>query len=215
MRRTIVMMDDDHEPIDPVEIESTAHDDTPGAFEDAVRRILAEVGEDPDREGLVRTPSRVNRMYRELTRGYKVDPDRLINGAVFDVGYSEMVVVRGIEFYSLCEHHLLPFFGTANVGYLPRGKVLGLSKIPRVVEMFARRLQVQERMTAQIAEFLGDRLDPHGVGVVVEAQHLCLAMRGVEKHGATMVTSSVLGTFRSSRETREEFMAHLDRDLRR
>jgi GTP cyclohydrolase I len=215
MRRTIASMYDDDEAIDQVEIESTAHDDTQGSFEDAVRRILAEVGEDPDREGLLRTPSRVHRMYRELTRGYQVDPDRLINGAVFDVGYSEMVVVRGIEFYSLCEHHLLPFFGTANVGYLPRGRVLGLSKIPRVVEMFARRLQVQERMTAQIAEFLRDRLDPLGVGVVVEAQHLCLAMRGVEKHGATMVTSSVLGTFRSSRETREEFMAHLDRDLRR
>jgi GTP cyclohydrolase I len=214
MRRTIATMYDD-EAIDQVEIESTAPDDAQGAFEDAVRRILAEVGEDPDREGLLRTPSRVHRMYRELTRGYQVDPDRLINGAVFDVGYSEMVVVRGIEFYSLCEHHLLPFFGTANVGYLPRGRVLGLSKIPRVVEMFARRLQVQERMTAQIAEFLRDRLDPLGVGVVVEAQHLCLAMRGVEKHGATMVTSSVLGTFRSSRETREEFMAHLDRDLRR
>ncbi len=215
MRRTIATMRDEHESIDHVEIESTAHDGTPGAFEDAVSRILAEIGEDPDREGLARTPSRVNRMYRELTRGYQVDPDGLINGAVFDVGYSEMVVVRGIEFYSLCEHHLLPFFGTVNVGYLPRGRVLGLSKIPRVVEMFARRLQVQERMTAQIAEFLRDRLDPLGVGVVVEAQHLCLAMRGVEKHGATMVTSSVLGTFRSSRETRGEFMAHLDRDLRR
>jgi len=215
MRRTIPTMYEDHDAIDQAGIGATAHDATPGAFEEAVRRILAEVGEDPDREGLLGTPSRVNRMYRELTRGYQVDPDRLINGAVFDVGYSEMVVVRGIEFYSLCEHHLLPFFGTVNVGYLPRGRVLGLSKIPRVVEMFARRLQVQERMTAQIAEFLRDRLDPVGVGVVVEAQHLCLAMRGVEKHGATMVTSSVLGTFRSSRETREEFMAHLDRDLRR
>jgi len=187
----------------------------PDGFAAAVRRILDEIGEDPEREGLLRTPDRVHRMYLELTRGYAIDPDRLINGAVFDVGYSEMVVVRGIEFYSLCEHHLLPFFGTANVGYLPRNRVLGLSKIPRVVEMFARRLQVQERMTSQIAEFLRDRLDPLGVGVVVEAQHLCLAMRGVQKHGATMVTSSVLGTFRSSKETRDEFMAHLDRDLRR
>jgi len=187
----------------------------PEDFGDAVRRILDEIGEDPDREGLRGTPDRVHRMYLELTRGYAIDPDRLINGAVFDVGYSEMVVVRGIEFYSLCEHHLLPFFGTANIGYLPRTRVLGLSKIPRVVEMFARRLQVQERMTAQVAEFLRDRLDPLGVGVVVEAQHLCLAMRGVQKHGATMVTSSVLGTFRSSKQTRDEFMAHLDRDLRR
>jgi GTP cyclohydrolase I len=187
----------------------------PDGFAAAVRRILDEIGEDPDREGLRGTPDRVHRMYLQLARGYAVDPDRLINGAVFDVGYNEMVVVRGIEFYSLCEHHLLPFFGTANVGYLPRARVLGLSKIPRVVEMFARRLQVQERMTTQIAEFLRDRLDPLGVGVVVEAQHLCLAMRGVQKHGATMVTSSVLGTFRSSKETRDEFMSHLDRDLRR
>jgi GTP cyclohydrolase I len=187
----------------------------PEDFGDAVRRILDEIGEDTDREGLRGTPDRVHRMYLELTLGYAIDPDRLINGAVFDVGYSEMVVVRGIEFYSLCEHHLLPFFGTANIGYLPRTRVLGLSKIPRVVEMFARRLQVQERMTAQVAEFLRDRLDPLGVGVVVEAQHLCLAMRGVQKHGATMVTSSVLGTFRSSKQTRDEFMAHLDRDLRR
>ncbi len=215
-RRTIGQMDDERELL--------VVDPTPGAhpagaapeiFVDAVRRILDEIGEDPDREGLRGTPDRVHRMYVELTRGYAIDPDRLINSAVFDVGYNEMVVVRGIEFYSLCEHHLLPFFGTANIGYLPRTRVLGLSKIPRVVEMFARRLQVQERMTTQIAEFLLDRLDPLGVGVVVEAQHLCLAMRGVQKHGATMVTSSVLGTFRSSRQTRDEFMAHLDRDLRR
>jgi GTP cyclohydrolase I len=179
--------------------------------EQAVREILLEIGEDPEREGLVRTPQRMHRMWLELTCGYRVDPERLINGAVFDVGYSEMVVIKGIPFYSLCEHHMLPFFGTAAVGYLPRGRVIGLSKIPRVVEMYARRLQVQERMTQQIAEFLQQRLNPYGVGVVIEAEHLCLAMRGVQKGGATMVTSSVLGTFRTTKETRDEFMAHLER----
>jgi GTP cyclohydrolase I len=184
-------------------------------IEGAVRQILIEIGEDPDREGLLRTPERMHRMWLELTCGYSVDPDRLINGAVFDVGYSEMVVIKGIPFYSLCEHHMLPFFGTASVGYLPRGRVIGLSKIPRVVEMFARRLQVQERMTQQIADFLQHRLNPYGVGVVIEAEHLCLAMRGVQKGGATMVTSSVLGTFRSTKETRDEFMSHLARAIPR
>jgi GTP cyclohydrolase I len=180
-------------------------------IERAVRDILIEIGEDPEREGLLGTPERMHRMWRELTCGYHVDPDRLINGAVFDVGYSEMVVIKGIPFYSLCEHHMLPFFGTVAVGYLPRGRVIGLSKIPRAVEMYARRLQVQERMTQQIADFLQSRLNPYGVGVVIEAEHLCLAMRGVQKGGATMVTSSVLGTFRTTRETRDEFMSHLDR----
>ena len=184
-------------------------------IERAVRQILIEIGEDPEREGLVGTPGRMHRMWRELTCGYRVDPDRLINGAVFDVGYSEMVVVKGIPFYSLCEHHMLPFLGTASVGYLPRGRVIGLSKIPRIVEMYARRLQVQERMTQQIADFLQQRLNPYGVGVVIEAEHLCLAMRGVQKGGATMVTSSVLGTFRSTKETRDEFMSHLDRAVPR
>ncbi len=184
-------------------------------IEHAVRDILVEVGEDPEREGLLRTPERMHRMWLELTCGYHVDPDRLINGAVFDVGYSEMVVVKGIPFYSLCEHHMLPFFGTAAVGYLPRGRVIGLSKIPRIVEMYARRLQVQERMTQQIADYLQGRLNPYGVGVVIEAQHLCLAMRGVQKGGATMVTSSVLGTFRTTKETREEFMSHLERAIPR
>jgi GTP cyclohydrolase I len=187
----------------------------PDGIEGAVRQILTEIGEDPEREGLLRTPERMHRMWLELTCGYSVDPDRLINGAVFDVGYSEMVVIKGIPFYSLCEHHMLPFFGTAAVGYLPRGRVIGLSKIPRVVEMFARRLQVQERMTQQIADFLQNRLNPYGVGVVIEAEHLCLAMRGVQKGGATMVTSSVLGTFRSTKETRDEFMSHLDRAIPR
>jgi GTP cyclohydrolase I len=187
----------------------------PHPVESAVREILLEIGEDPEREGLIRTPERMHRMWLELTCGYRVDPERLINGAVFDVGYSEMVVVKGIPFYSLCEHHMLPFFGTAAVGYLPRGRVIGLSKIPRVVEMYARRLQVQERMTQQIADFLQQRLNPYGVGVVIEAEHLCLAMRGVQKGGATMVTSSVLGAFRTTKETRDEFMAHLARAVPR
>jgi GTP cyclohydrolase I len=182
-----------------------------GVVEAAVRDILSEIGEDPGREGLRRTPSRVDRMYRELTAGYHVDPERLVNGAIFAVNYNEMVVVKGIEFYSLCEHHLLPFFGTVAVGYLPRERVIGLSKIPRIVEMYARRLQVQERLTQEIAEFLMDRIEPYGVGVVIEAQHMCTAMRGVHKGGATMVTSAVLGQFRRSQRTREEFLAHLER----
>jgi GTP cyclohydrolase I len=182
-----------------------------GRVEAAVREILVEIGDDPDREGLVGTPERVHRMYTELTAGYHVDPDRLINGAIFDVGYSEMVVVKGIPFYSLCEHHLLPFFGSAAVAYIPRGRVIGLSKIPRVVEMYARRLQVQERLTQQIAEFLQTRLEPQGVGVVLEATHLCAVMRGVRKPGTIMTTSAVLGLFRSRDRTRAEFFAHLDR----
>jgi GTP cyclohydrolase I len=182
-----------------------------GRIERAVRDILTEIGEDPDRDGLRRTPERIHRMYHELTAGYHVNPDRLVNGAVFAVDYSEMVVVKGIEFYSLCEHHLLPFFGTAAVGYLPRDRVIGLSKIPRIVEMFARRLQVQERLTQEVADFLMARIEPLGVGVVIEAQHLCTAMRGVRKGGTTMVTSAVLGQFRRSQRTREEFLAHLER----
>jgi GTP cyclohydrolase IA len=182
-----------------------------GTVEAAVRQILTEIGEDPAREGLVGTPDRVHRMYTELTAGYHVDPERLINRAIFDVGYSEMVVVKDIPFYSLCEHHLLPFFGTAAVAYIPRGKVIGLSKIPRVVEMYARRLQVQERLTQQVADFLMDRLAPRGVGVVLEASHLCAVMRGVRKPGTIMTTSAVLGLFRTSDRTRAEFFAHLQR----
>jgi GTP cyclohydrolase I len=182
-----------------------------GKVESAVREILLEIGDDPDREGLLGTPERVHRMYTELTAGYHVDPDRLINGAIFEVGYSEMVLVKDIPFYSLCEHHLLPFFGTAAVAYIPRGRVIGLSKIPRVVEMYARRLQIQERLTQQIADFLQTRLEPQGVGVVMEATHLCAVMRGVRKPGTIMTTSSVLGLFRSRDRTRAEFFAHLDR----
>jgi GTP cyclohydrolase I len=182
-----------------------------GRVEAAVRQILVEIGEDPDRQGLVGTPERVHRMYTELTAGYHVDPDRLVNDAIFDVAYSEMVVVKDIPFYSLCEHHLLPFFGGAAVAYIPRGRVIGLSKIPRIVEMYARRLQVQERLTQQIADLLQERLEPQGVGVVIEATHLCAVMRGVRKPGTIMTTSAVLGLFRSRDRTRAEFFAHLDR----
>ena len=160
--------------------------------EAAVRGILREIGEDPDRQGLLGTPGRVHRMYAELTAGYHVDPERLINGAIYDVDYSEMVVVKEIPFYSLCEHHLLPFFGTAAVAYIPKGRVIGLSKIPRIVEMYARRLQVQERLTQQVADFLQARLGPGGTGVAIEATH-------------------VLGLFRTSEKTRAEFFAHLSR----
>ena len=180
-------------------------------LEAAVRTLIEEIGEDPAREGLVRTPSRIRRMYTELTAGYRTDPDALLNGACFDVDYDEMVVVRDIEFYSLCEHHLLPFFGSAHVGYLPRGRVVGLSKIPRIVDMYAHRLQVQERLTVQVADFLMERLSPKGVGCVVEATHLCTMMRGVKKQEATMVTSSMLGTFRRDARTRGEFLTFIGR----
>ncbi len=180
-------------------------------IESAVRQILVEIGEDPEREGLLDTPARMHRMYAELTAGYHVDVERLINRAIFEVGYSEMVVVKDIEFHSLCEHHLLPFFGRAHVAYVPNGRVIGLSKIPRIVEMYARRLQVQERMTQQVAELLMDRLQPRGVGVVLEATHLCAAMRGVRKPGTVMTTAAVLGLFRRNDKTRAEFFAHIGR----
>ncbi len=180
-------------------------------IECAVRDILESIGEDPDREGLLRTPERVARMYEELTAGYHVDPVRLINDAIFDVDYDQMVVVRDIDFYSMCEHHMLPFLGKAHVAYLPDGRVIGLSKIPRIVEMFARRLQVQERMTEQIAGFLDERLHPLGVAVVVEGLHMCSAMRGVKKANARMVTSAMLGLFKSNPTTRKEFFDHLER----
>jgi len=185
--------------------------DSQGPVGSAVRRILQEIGEDPDREGLRGTPDRVHRMYTELTAGYHVDPERLVNGAIFDIDHSEMVVVREIPFHSLCEHHLLPFFGTAAVAYIPEGRVIGLSKIPRIVEMYARRLQVQERLTQQVADFLMERLAPKGVAVVLEASHLCAVMRGVRKPGTIMTTSAVLGIFRANDKTRAEFFAHLAR----
>jgi GTP cyclohydrolase I len=182
-----------------------------GDIECAVRDILTAIGEDIDREGLLRTPNRVARMYEELTAGYHVDPVRLINDAVFDVEYDEMVIVRNIDYYSLCEHHMLPFLGQAHVAYIPNGKVIGLSKIPRIVEMYARRLQVQERMTQQIGEFLQETLQPRGVAVVCEGVHMCAAMRGVKKANARMVTSAMLGSFKTSQATRSELFAHIER----
>jgi len=177
----------------------------------AVRQILFAIGENPDREGLKRTPDRVARMYEELLQGYRMDPDTILNGALFEENYDEMVVVRDIEFYSLCEHHMLPFLGRAHVAYLPREKIVGLSKIPRIVDMFARRLQVQERMTRQIAEFLNEQVHPWGVAVVIEGLHLCATMRGAKKHDARMTTSCMLGAFRKHPPTREEFLANIAR----
>jgi len=181
------------------------------AIERAIHQILTAVGEEPEREGLLRTPERVARMYIELLDGYHQDPMMIVNDALFEVTYDEMVLVRDIEFYSLCEHHLLPFMGRAHVAYLPRGRVVGLSKIPRLVDMFAHRLQVQERMTRQIAEFLDELLNPAGVAVVVEGLHLCTAMRGVKKHDARMTTSAMLGYFRKNPATRQEFLDNISR----
>ena len=180
-------------------------------IEAAVAKLLDAFGEDVNREGLERTPERVARMYDELLAGYRVDPYALINDALFDVDYDEMVIVRDIEFYSMCEHHMLPFLGQAHVAYLPRGKVIGLSKIPRVVDLFARRLQVQERMTRQIHDFLNAALHPHGVAVVVEGVHLCAKIRGVKKANARMVTSYMCGSFKENESTRNEFLEHISR----
>lgn len=171
-------------------------EDNRAKIEQALHSLLIHIGEDPQREGLQRTPDRVARMFEELTSGYWIDPLELINEALFEESYDEMVLVRDIDFYSLCEHHLLPFFGRAHVAYIPDGKVIGLSKIPRVVEMFARRLQVQERMTVQIAEFIQEVLHPRGVGVVIQASHMCMIMRGIKKANTIMTTSAMLGSFR-------------------
>lgn len=175
-------------------------------IESAVSTILHEIGEDPAREGLLRTPQRVARMYDELTAGYRVDPEALLNDAIFTVEYDEMVVVRDIHFHSLCEHHMLPFYGRVHVAYLPKGKVIGLSKIPRIVELYARRLQVQERMTVEIADFIDGHLHPYGVGVVAEGVHMCSVMRGVRKENASMVTSAMRGSFKDDLKTRHEFL---------
>jgi len=164
------------------------------------------LGEDAGREGLLRTPERVDKMLRFMTQGYKQDVDRLLNGALFEIDYDEMVIVKDIDFFSLCEHHLLPFYGKCHVGYLPNKRVVGLSKIPRVVDAFSRRLQVQERLTVQIAETLQSKLKAHGVGVVMEARHLCMMMRGVEKQNTLAVTSEMLGVFRAQQQTRDEFL---------
>jgi GTP cyclohydrolase IA len=177
----------------------------------SIHDLIRAVGEDPEREGLINTPIRVARMFTELLSGYSADPQRIVNGALFEVKYDEMVIVRDIEFYSLCEHHMLPFIGRAHVAYIPDGKVLGLSKIPRIVDMYARRLQVQERMTRQIADFLRDLLKPQGVAVVVEAMHLCSMMRGVKKHDARMTTSAMHGAFRANLATRQEFLDNISR----
>ena len=174
---------------------------------DQLRRILALVGEDPEREGLRRTPERFEKALTFLTSGYQQDPDKLLSAAVFGVCYDEMVVVKDIEMFSLCEHHLLPFFGKCHVAYIPNKKVIGLSKIPRLVNLYARRLQIQERLTQQIAQALQKHLYPDGVGVVIEARHLCMVMRGVEKQNSQAVTSAMLGSFRESKQTRDEFLA--------
>ncbi len=176
---------------------------------DAVTAILHAVGEDPTREGLQNTPARVARAYDELLVGYRIDPIALLNNALFDVTYSEMVIVTDIDFYSLCEHHMLPFIGKAHVAYIPDKKVVGLSKIPRIVEVFARRLQIQERMTRQIAELIDELLNPLGVAVVIDGLHMCMAMRGVSKANARMRTSALLGTFADNPKTRSEFMEHI------
>jgi GTP cyclohydrolase I len=176
------------------------------AMQDLIRQLLAGIGEDPEREGLVRTPLRVEKALKFLTSGYSADVDQVLNDALFTVDYNEMVIVRDIDFYSLCEHHLLPFFGKCHVAYLPRHKVIGLSKIPRLVDVFARRLQIQERMTNQIAETIRQKIEPRGVAVVCEGTHLCMSMRGVEKQNSRAVTSAMLGTFRDNARTRMEFL---------
>jgi GTP cyclohydrolase I len=173
---------------------------------DLTRRLLAAIGENPDREGLAKTPDRVARAWEELTRGYHVNLDELVNGAIFEERYDEMVVVKQIRFFSICEHHLLPFFGLASVAYIPNGRVIGLSKIPRIVEMFARRLQLQERLTQQIAQTLEQILKPRGVAVVMEAYHMCMMMRGVEKEDSLTTTSAMLGAFKDRPQTRQEFL---------
>jgi GTP cyclohydrolase IA len=203
---------DEPQAIEPIEPEAeTEHATHQANIEVAVREILFHIGEDPERQGLVKTPERVVRMYDELTAGYHTDPVKLVNGALFDVDYDDMVIVKDIDFYSMCEHHMLPFLGRVHVAYIPNGKVIGLSKIPRIVEMFARRLQIQEQMTQQIADFIQEVLDPRGVAVVVEGMHMCSIMRGVKKANASMTTSAMLGSFREDPKTRAEFLDHISR----
>ncbi|MGH9514660.1 MAG: GTP cyclohydrolase I FolE [Terriglobales bacterium] len=180
---------------------------TSASFEELVREMLVRLGEDPQREGLLRTPERVQKAFEFLTRGYDEDPEALLKNALFTVNYDEMVIVKDVEMFSLCEHHMLPFFGKVHVAYIPNGKVIGLSKIPRLIELFSRRLQIQERLTTQIAETIQKVIQPQGVGVVIEARHLCMMMRGVEKQHSAAVTSSMLGCFREEQETRTEFLS--------
>lgn len=181
------------------------------AIEESTRTTLTAIGENPEREGLQRTPHRVAKAMAEMLQGYRTDPSALINGALFEVEYDDMVIVRDISYQSLCEHHMLPFLGKAHIAYIPNGKVIGLSKIPRIVDMFAQRLQVQERMTRQIAEFINEVLQPRGVAVVMDGVHMCSMIRGVKKHGSGMTTSAMLGAFRKDERTRAEFMAHIAR----
>ena len=180
---------------------------TSASFPQLVKEILVRLGEDPEREGLMRTPERVQRAFEFLTRGYNDDPEALLKKALFTVSYDEMVIVKDVEMFSLCEHHMLPFFGKVHVAYIPNGKVIGLSKVPRLIEIFSRRLQIQERLTTQIAETIQKVIQPQGVGVVIEARHLCMMMRGVEKQHSAAVTSSMLGCFRDEQETRTEFLS--------
>jgi len=180
---------------------------TSATFENLVREMLVRLGEDPEREGLLRTPERVHHAFEFLTKGYQQDPDTMLKNALFTVSYDEMVIVKDVEMFSLCEHHMLPFFGKVHVAYIPKGKVIGLSKIPRLIEIFSRRFQIQERLTTQIAETIQKAIQPQGVGVVIEARHLCMMMRGVEKQHCAAVTSSMLGCFRDEQETRTEFLS--------
>jgi GTP cyclohydrolase I len=180
---------------------------TSASFEELVREMLVRLDEDPEREGLLRTPERVHKAFEFLTRGYNEDPEAMLKNALFTVTYDEMVIVKDVEMFSLCEHHMLPFFGKVHVAYIPNGKVIGLSKIPRLIETFSRRLQIQERLTTQIAETIQKVIQPQGVGVVIEARHLCMMMRGVEKQHSAAVTSSMLGCFRDEHETRTEFLS--------
>ena len=180
---------------------------TSATFQELLRELIVRLGEDPGRDGLTRTPERMQRSLEYLTKGYREDPEVLLKGALFNVDYDEMVIVKDIEMFSLCEHHLLPFFGKVHVAYIPKGKVIGLSKLPRLIDIFARRLQVQERLTTQIAETIQRAIEPQGVGVVIEARHLCMMMRGVEKQHSSAVTSSMLGAFRQEKETRDEFLS--------
>ena len=179
---------------------------TSATFEELTREFIVRLGEDPDREGLLRTPQRFSKAFQYLTKGYNEDPEQVLKDALFNVDYDEMVIVKDIEMFSLCEHQMLPFFGKVHIAYIPKGKVLGLSKLPRLVEVFARRLQVQERLTVQIAETIEQAIKPMGVGVVIEARHLCMMMRGVEKQHSATVTSSMLGAFRTQ-QTRQEFLS--------
>jgi len=180
---------------------------TSASMQELLRELIVRLGEDPERDGLLRTPERMQRSLEYLTKGYREDPEKLLKGALFNVDYDEMVIVKDIEMFSLCEHHLLPFFGKVHVAYIPKGRVIGLSKLPRLIDIFARRLQVQERLTTQIAETIQRAIEPQGVGVVIEARHLCMMMRGVEKQHSSAVTSSMLGAFREEKETRDEFLA--------